>query len=178
MTLVLTPCKCGHAVTVEELLNALAPDAGGSTGFFISICAGCKESTVLSIQQGRIETGYNYWAGSMHFEVMYSQPVPGLGVEPSDPDDLTVKYKVKTWRFQNRRIQKSRFVIPPGAPVIGARITDLNLGQWGISLSSCERAGSELPSGSDIILQEGDALNVEGVERMLARVWKRIADGL
>jgi uncharacterized transporter YbjL len=62
--------------------------------------------------------------------------------------------------------------------VIGARIADLNLGQWGISLSSCERAGSELPSGSDIILQEGDALNVEGVERMLARVWKRIADGL
>lgn len=51
---------------------ATLTDSGHST------CPACGKEMEFRIGGGRLELGYTYWAGSLHFEGVASERVPGL----------------------------------------------------------------------------------------------------
>lgn len=69
--------KCGREFAAAELLAGLKGyDPRTNSG--VTSCAACGDVMELRVQPGKIEVGYTYWAGAMHFEGMATVPAPGL----------------------------------------------------------------------------------------------------
>jgi hypothetical protein len=47
-------------------------------GIFTGICPSCNDGLESRVGAGKIELGYTYWAGSMHFEGVVEHRVTGL----------------------------------------------------------------------------------------------------
>lgn len=72
------PCTCGLALSAEALLDACV---GVSSTSWTGCCPGCNTSFNLRVASHTLEVGYEYWAGSLHFEGVASLAVRGLGCE-------------------------------------------------------------------------------------------------
>jgi len=71
------PCpRCKAAMDAAPLLAGLSYWRG--PGIFTGTCPHCGEGLELRVSASRIELGYTYWAGSMHFEGMIDRAVAGL----------------------------------------------------------------------------------------------------
>ena len=69
--------RCDEHVSPESLLAAvagysIATDSGSS------LCPVCHAAVEFRVRPGRLELGYTYWAGSLHFEALSSAPIAGL----------------------------------------------------------------------------------------------------
>jgi hypothetical protein len=53
-------------------------------GIFTGNCPCCSEALEFQVGAGKIELGYTYWAGSMHFEGVVEHRVAGLRRADSD----------------------------------------------------------------------------------------------
>jgi hypothetical protein len=71
------PCpRCAAPLDLPALFAGISYRRG--PGVLTGICPACGEGLELRVRGGVIEFGYTYWAGSMHFECMFSHAVPGL----------------------------------------------------------------------------------------------------
>ncbi len=72
---------CKQTFTVAELLAGLGPYAP-DTAHYTAKCPRCAAWLEFQVRAERIEFGYTYWAGSMHFEGVAPHPAPGLRALP------------------------------------------------------------------------------------------------
>ena len=69
--------RCDERVSPESLLAAVA-GYSTATDSGSSLCPVCHAAVEFRVRPGRLELGYTYWAGSMHFEALSSAPIAGL----------------------------------------------------------------------------------------------------
>lgn len=76
----MSPCpRCGAVVSTDRLLAAVTAYST-DTDSGLSACPRCGGTLDFRVGAGKLELGYTYWAGSMHFEAITSVPIAGLRV--------------------------------------------------------------------------------------------------
>lgn len=53
-------------------------------------CPQCGQGFECRICDGRVEIGYTYWAGSLHFETLTEASVPGLRLDSTEAPPAAV----------------------------------------------------------------------------------------
>lgn len=69
--------RCNQPFALEAFLAAVSgystvTDSGGSE------CPACKDAMEFRVENGSLELGYTYWAGSLHFEGVKVFKIAGL----------------------------------------------------------------------------------------------------
>jgi len=170
-------CDCGQKLDLIAALDALPTDGMGRSGMFVHSCSGCGQKIEVRLRNGKLEVGYSYFGGSMHFEVMRETRVTGLKITRSDPDDLDVGIGTRRWHFGIRHISRLRFVVLPQAFAAGKRLGELNFEQWGVTVMSIERGTQRIEPEPGIIIAPEDFLHLAGPDPALTRAWHYMNDG-
>ena len=170
-------CDCGTALDLVALLDGLPPDGTSASRMVGTRCAGCKEPIELRLGNGRVEVGYSYFGGSMHFEVMKEVKVRGLHVTPGAPDDLDVTLGERHWHFSVRTPSRLRFVVFDHAFAAGKPLHALDFAQWGVAVVAVERDDTQMEPVDALTLAGGDFLHLRGPAPALTLAWHYINDG-
>ena len=170
-------CKCGKNFDLVAALDAMAADQIGSSGMFLHTCASCGESSEGRLRPGRVEFGYNYWAGSLHWEAMAEIRLRGLKVRASEPDDLEIVLGKRRWRFGIRTVSRERYIVLERAFAVGRRLGELDFAQWNVAVAGIERGPDHHEPAADFVIAAGDFLTLTGPRPALIRAWHYINDG-
>ena len=68
---------CNAAVLPEPFLRGTTAYTTG-TDSGVAPCLGCAKPLEFRVRSGSLDLGYSYWAGSFHFEPLFSIHTPGL----------------------------------------------------------------------------------------------------
>lgn len=170
-------CKCGTGFDLVAALDAQPADHVGSEGAFFHRCAGCGEGIEGRLRSGRVELGYSYWAGSMHFEAMCEIRFRDLKVTASDPDDLDVVLGERRWHFGIRHVGRKRMIVLSQAFAAGKRLGELDFAQWNVTLEQVERGTERVNPAAELVIAAGDFLTVTGPGPALIHVWQYLNNG-
>ena len=171
------PCHCGHALDLAAVLGVMSPEQVRSDGRIHLHCPGCGEGLDMRLGNGRVEVGFDYFGGSMHFEVMKTLKVAGLKAVPGEPDDLEVTLGGKRWHFGNRTPSRLRFVVFGGAWAAGRKLAELEFGQWDVAVEWVERAEGRLEPIPELEIRPDDFLHLRGLERSMTQAWLYMNEG-
>ena len=171
------PCDCGHALDLTAALDAMSPEAARSDGRIYLQCPGCGEGLDMRLGSGRVEVGYDYFGGSMHFEVLKTLKVAGLKAVPGEPDDLDVTLRGKRWHFGNRTPSHLRFIVFGNAWASGRKLAELEFGQWDVTVEWVERGEDRLEPDPGLEIRPDDFLHLRGLARSLTRAWYYMNEG-
>lgn len=170
-------CKCGKACDLGAALDALAAEQMGRAGMFVYACYACGEKTEACLGAGRVEFGYSYWAGGMHWNAMQEVRLRGLKITRSDPDDIDVVLGDRQWHFGIRQLSRERVVVFQQAFAVGQRLGDLDFAQWNVAVTSVERRGNRLEPHAELLLAADDFITLAGPSPALVRAWHYLNDG-
>jgi hypothetical protein len=86
---------CKGVFDVETFLESLS-GYSTSTDSGVALCPHCRKGIEFRARSGKLELGYTYWSGSMHFEGMETAAASGLRRVVS-PEGVTVEYRGVTY---------------------------------------------------------------------------------
>lgn len=69
--------RCDGEIAIAEML-AKGLAYSRELDIYSVVCPACEQGLELRVRTGRMEIGYTYWAGSMHFEAVATFSVAGL----------------------------------------------------------------------------------------------------
>lgn len=70
-------CPRGGAAIGTDRFLASVTAYSTVTDAGLAHCPGCGDTLDFRVGAGKLELGYTYWAGPMHFEAISSVPLPG-----------------------------------------------------------------------------------------------------
>ncbi len=173
-----TPCNCRIKLDLADLLDSLPADALGHDAHGATTCTRCGEGFEFRLFNGRVETGYSYWAGAMHFEALAESRVAGLHLAPSAPDDLVITLGGRQWTFQRRVTSERFFAVLDNLWAAGHTLEELGLEALGVEVIGIER-GHQLERTLErtACLAPGERLLLRGCPMALDRAWQRMVRG-
>ena len=171
-------CDCGKKLDLIAALDALPADRMGSSGMFCPSCSSCGKSLELRLNNGSFVVGYSYFGGGMHFEPMKTIRLTGLKITRGDPDDLDVVIGKRRWHFGVTRFSNSRFIVFAQSFAAGKRLSQLNLGEWGVTVTAIERGRTCLEALPETVIESGDFLRLAGPAPALTRAWRYMNEGI
>ncbi len=153
----------GRLMTIELPLEAVAV---GRWIRDLRLPPGTIIATIQREQQSIVPRGETMLQAGDRLVLMVDRPETGDQVR-----DLLLRGKGIPRGGQETRYNE--YVLPPGAPVVGRRIADLQLPQQSL-LVNVQRGGRTLVAHGNTVLQEGDRVVVFAVEEDLPLVEQRL----